>query len=102
MSTSNFWSNLINANLPLPSSTPSQTDQNILKFSSPVNTNTALKTTQSAYKASQAQNNTPWYVKYGLDILAVLIGLIFLTIGLIMIFKVDIEKTATNVAKLAS
>ncbi len=98
----NFWTNLINANLPLPTNTPTQTDQNILKYSSPVNTNAALQSTQAAYKASQTQTKTAWYVKYGLDILAVLIGLIFLTIGLIMIFKVDIEKTATTVAKMGA
>ena len=49
-----------------------------------------------------AQTGTmPWYEQYGLNIITVIVGLIFLTIGLIMIFKVDIEKTATTVATLA-
>ena len=39
---------------------------------------------------------------YGWQIIAVITGLIFLTVGLIMIFKVDVEKTAITVAKVAS
>ena len=48
-----------------------------------------------------AQTNTmPWYEQYGLNIITVVVGLIFLTIGLIMIFKVDIEKTTATATKL--